>query len=79
MQIQLKTLVFKCLCILSVSMHLVYKRTTAGEDIGLGRMDSNATDVVRVGLKHVDTLQGVVVEHSDLHVILRREKKNIES
>lgn len=41
-------------------------------------MDSNATNVVRVGLKHVDTLQSVVVEHSDLHVVLRREKQMFE-
>lgn len=38
-------------------------------------MDSDATDVVRVGLKHVDPLQSIVVEHTDLHVILRRDKK----
>lgn len=36
-------------------------------------MDSNASDVVRVGLKHVYPLQGIVVEHTDLHVILMRE------
>lgn len=36
-------------------------------------MDSNASDVVRVGLKHVYSLQGIVVEHTDLHVILIRE------
>lgn len=40
-------------------------------------MDSDATDVVRVGLKHVDSLQGVVVEHTDLHVILRQEKNSL--
>lgn len=38
-------------------------------------MDGDATDVVRVGFKHVDPLQGIVVEHTDLHVILHREKK----
>lgn len=37
-------------------------------------MDSDATDVVRVCLEHVDPLQGVVVEHTDLHVILHGEK-----
>lgn len=36
-------------------------------------MDSDATDVVGVGLKHMDPLQGVVVEHTDLHVILCKE------
>lgn len=41
-------------------------------------MDSDATDVVRVGLKHMDPLQGVVVEHTDLHVILSREKTTIQ-
>lgn len=38
-------------------------------------MDSNATDVVRVGLKHVYTFQGVIVEHTDLHIILPTRKK----
>lgn len=37
-------------------------------------MDSDATDVVGVGLEHVDPLQGVVVKHTDLHVILHRNK-----
>lgn len=41
-------------------------------------MDSNATDVIRMGLKHVDPLQGVVVEHTDLHVILSMPKKEEE-
>lgn len=54
---------------------LVYYRTAARENVGLGWMDSDATNVVRVGLKHVYPLQGIVVEHADLHVILRREKK----
>lgn len=36
-------------------------------------MHGDAADVVRVGLKHVNPLQGVVVEHTDLHVILHRE------
>lgn len=53
------------------------KPTAAGEDVGLSGVHSNATDVVRVGLKHVNTLQGVVVEHTNLHVILPREKKYI--
>lgn len=38
-------------------------------------MDSNATDVVRVGLKHVYTFQGIIVEHADLHIILPTGKK----
>lgn len=50
-------------------------RTTAGENVGLGRMDSDATDVIGVGLKHVHPLQGVVIKHTDLHVILHKEGK----
>lgn len=38
-------------------------------------MDSNASNVIRMGLKHVDPLQGVVVEHTDLHVILSMPKE----
>lgn len=38
-------------------------------------MDSNASDVVGVGLKHVYSFQGVVVKHTDLHVILNRGTK----
>lgn len=38
-------------------------------------MDSNASDVVGVGLKHVYSFQGVVVKHTDLHVILKRGTK----
>lgn len=38
-------------------------------------MDSNATNVVRVGLKHVHTLQGIIVEHTDLHIILPTGEK----
>lgn len=36
-------------------------------------MHSNASNVVRVSLKHVYPLQGIIVEHTDLHVILIRE------
>lgn len=42
-------------------------------------MDSNASDVVRVGLKHVYPLQSIVVEHTDLHVILIRETEEENS
>lgn len=58
---------------------LAFKFTTAGKNVGLSRMHSNASDVVRVSLKHVYPLQGIVVEHTDLHVILIREteKENI--
>lgn len=44
-------------------------------------MDSNATDVIRVGLKHVYTFQGIIVEHTDLHVILpkRKKRKNLNT
>lgn len=38
-------------------------------------MDSNASDVVGVRLKHVHSFQGVVVKHTDLHVILNRGTK----
>lgn len=44
--------------------------TAAGEDERLCRMNGNAADVIRVRLKLVDPLQGVVVERSDVHVIL---------
>lgn len=44
--------------------------TAATEDEWLGGVDSNASDVIRVSLKLVDSLQRVVVKHSDLHVIL---------
>lgn len=44
--------------------------TAAGEDVGLRRVDSDAADVVRVSLKHVNSLQSVVVEHTDQHIIL---------
>lgn len=60
---------------LPIIISLVYYHTAAGENVGLGWMDSDATNVVRVGLKHVYPFQGIVVEHADLHVILRREKK----
>lgn len=48
--------------------------TAAGEDVGLGGVDRDAADVVRVRLKHVNLFQGVVVEDSDQHVILRKEQ-----
>lgn len=50
---------------------LLFVPTTASEDVRLCRVDSNAADVVRVCLKHVNTLQCVVVEDSNLHVVLR--------
>jgi len=49
----------------------VFLRTAAGEDVRLGGVHGDAADVVRVGLEHVHPLQGVVVEHADLHVVLR--------
>lgn len=61
-----------------IVISFIYEHTTAGENVGLGRMDSNATDVVRVGLKHVYPFQGVVVEHADLHIILFTGKKGRE-
>lgn len=57
-------------CVTNLFIKASYLPTTAGKDVGLGRMDSNAADVVRVGFKHMDALQGVVVEHANLHVIL---------
>lgn len=50
--------------------------TTAGENVWLGWMNSNTADVVRVGFKHVDPLQGIVIEHTNLHVILKRKRIN---
>ena len=44
--------------------------TTAGEDVGLCGVHSDAADVVGVGLEHVSPGQRVVVKHTDLHVIL---------
>lgn len=45
--------------------------TTAGEDVGLRGVDGDAADVVGVSLEHVNPLQSVVVEHTDVHVVLR--------
>lgn len=55
-------------------VHLSLSHTTAGEHVGLSGVDSDAADVVGVGLEHVDSLQRVVVERSDHHVILRTER-----
>lgn len=63
---------------LLIVISFIYEHTTACENVGLGRMDSNATDVVRVGLKHVYPFQGIVVEHTDLHIILFTGKKGRE-
>ena len=57
----------------------LYQRTAAGEDVWLGWVNSDAADVIRVGLKHVDPLQGVVVEHTDLHIILCKRRKEMFS
>lgn len=46
--------------------------TTAGKDEGLGGVDSDAPHIVRVCLKLVNSLQGVVVVHPHLHVIRAR-------
>ena len=43
--------------------------TTAGEDVGVGRVNDDGPDVVCVSFKRVHLLQSVVVEHSHLHVI----------
>ena len=43
--------------------------TAAGEYVGVGRMDDDGADVVRVSLKRMTLLQSVVVEDSDQHVI----------
>lgn len=50
-------------------MHAYRPLTTAGEDVGMCRVDNNGANVVSMGLKSMDFLQSVVVEHSDLHVI----------
>lgn len=44
--------------------------TTTADNEGLGGMDSNASDVIWMGLKLMNSLQRVVVKHSKLHVIL---------
>lgn len=50
---------FQCVCL-----------TTTADNEGLGGMDSNASDVIWMGLKLMNSLQRVVVKHSKLHVIL---------
>ena len=45
-------------------------RTAAGEDIGVGGVNHDGPDVVRVSLKRVDLLKRVVVEHTHQHVVL---------
>lgn len=50
--------------------------TTAGEDVGLRRVDGDKADVVSVSLKHVNLLQRVVVEHTDQHIILGMDRGN---
>ena len=53
---------------LSTLYHIVAKDklqlTTTGEDIWLGWVNNDGSDVVRVSLKHLNLLQRVVVEHS---------------
>lgn len=44
--------------------------TAACQDVGLCRVDGDTANVVRVSLKLVNSLQSVVIEHTDLHVIL---------
>lgn len=56
---------------ISPKTHTIPPRlTTAAENEWLGGVDSNASDVIWVSLELVDSLQRVVVKHSDLHVIL---------
>ena len=43
--------------------------TTAGQDVGVGGVHNDGSDVVRVCLKCMDLLQSVVVEDPDLHVV----------
>ena len=40
--------------------------TAAGEDEGLGGVNSNGPHIVTVGIKVVNPLQGVVIKHADL-------------
>lgn len=49
--------------------------TAAGEDVGLCRVDSDAADVVGVSLKHVNSVQSVVIEHTDQHIILGTDRE----
>lgn len=53
--------------------------TTACEDEGLRGVHCNASDVVGMGLKHVNSFQGVVIKNSDLHVILAKGGKPQEN
>lgn len=53
--------------------------TAAGEDVGLCRVDGDAADVVSVSLEHVNSLQSVVVEHTDQHVILGNGHRDRET
>ena len=48
---------------------LLDRLTTAGEDVRVGGVHSDSSDVVGVRLKRADLLQGVVVEYSHLHVV----------
>lgn len=53
-------------------IHVVYDHlalTTRRENIRLNWMHSNATNIIRMSLEHVDTLQCIIVECSDLHVV----------
>ena len=36
-------------------------------------MNREASNVIRVGFEHVDSLERVIVEHSDLHVVWARD------
>lgn len=53
--------------------------TAAGEDVGLCRVDGDAADVVSMSLEHVNSLQSVVVEHTDQHVILGNGHRDRET
>ena len=44
--------------------------TAACQYVGLGGMDDYGADVVRVGLKHLNLLQRIIIEHSHHHIIL---------
>lgn len=64
----------RCLWVCVWSPH-----TAAGEDVGLCRVDGDAADVVSVSLEHVNSLQSVVVEHTDQHVILGNGHRDRET
>lgn len=50
-------------------------RTTASKNVGMGGVDDDGAEVVRVRFKGVHLLQSVVVEHPHKHVVLQDKSK----